>query len=517
MTPARRQTSAVVAAAADWTWLGFFLFCCWADGSAVSGRGGSKPGAGGGEDVLERAGRGQGELDASHAHRHLRADFQQLEADGAAGRRCQHGSGKGDAAQRAQEHVGHRCEPQPQLVGAHGGGRRAVGHQIELAFLDAVLHIAARAVDVLVEERCGTLGCIERGDDEARIGLPACPFGLADHAAFVAPAVQRAPHEVPEAACRSPGGGRLPLGGFELAPDPGDQAIVSCQAEHIVDAIVLAPRHQRLAGKAAVGPQDDLHLRPALADLSDDARRLFYGSGRGVDVGAAQLGCEQVPAAEDVEWKITIAIVVAVEEAALLVAVQGIVGGVEVEDDALGRRGMRLQEQRHEQALDLARVMADLVVAARREGGPFLGRMLQPVERALARHRRAVTPPRLQLAGQHRHGGIVAQLIVVVEILVAQRQAEHALADQRRNRVLDLLTVTAVPETGSKAIDQTDRLVRRPEQQRTGIRRDQPAVERTHNPTPANGSEVEQILATLCRHRGAPLLRAKSFSQKNFR
>ena len=102
--------------------------------------------------------------------------------------------------------------------------------------------------------------------------------------------------------------------------------------------------------------------------------------GRGVDVGAAQLGCEQVPAAEDVEWKITIAIVVAVEEAALLVAVQGIVGGVEVEDDVLGRRGMRLQEQRHEQALDLARVMADLVVAARREGGPFLGRMLQPVE-----------------------------------------------------------------------------------------------------------------------------------------
>ena len=205
------------------------------------------------------------------------------------------------------------------------------------------------------------------------------------------------------------------------------------------------------------------------------------------------------------------------EEAALLVAVQRIVGRIEIEDDAPWRRGMRLQEQRHEQPLDGVRGMADLVVAAGCVAWPFLGRMLQPIERALARHRRAGPPPRLQLASQNRHDGIVAQLIVVVEILVAQRQAEHALADQRRNRVLDLLGITRIAEAGRKAIDQTDRRVRRPEQQCTGIRRDQPAVERTHNPTSANGSEVERILATLCRHRGPPLRRVSAFSQKNFR
>ena len=146
------------------------------------------------------------------------------------------------------------------------------------------------------------------------------------------------------------------------------------------------------------------------------------------------------------------------EETPLLVAVQRIVGGVQVEDDALGRRGMRLQEQRHEQPLDRGRIVTDLVVAAGREAGSRLGRVLQPVERALARHRRAVAPPSLQLAGQHRHDGIVAQLIVIVQILVAQRQAEHALADERGNRVLDLPDLTTVPEAGSKAIDQTDRL-----------------------------------------------------------
>ena len=91
---------------------------------------------------------------------------------------------------------------------------------------------------------------------------------------------------------------------------------------------------------------------------------LLLGSGRRVDVGAAQLGRQQVATAKDIQWQVTIAIVVAVEEAALLVAVQRIVGRIEIEDDALGRRGMRLQEQRHEQALDPARIMADLVVAA---------------------------------------------------------------------------------------------------------------------------------------------------------
>ena len=38
------------------------------------------------------------------------------------------------------------------------------------------------------------------------------------------------------------------------------------QAEQEIDAVVLAPRHQRLAGKARIGAQQDAHLGPALAD-----------------------------------------------------------------------------------------------------------------------------------------------------------------------------------------------------------------------------------------------------------
>ena len=60
-----------------------------------------------------------------------------------------------DAAQRAHEHVGHRGEPQPELVRPHGGGRGPVREQIALRLLDAVFHIAPRAVDLFVEMDAG--------------------------------------------------------------------------------------------------------------------------------------------------------------------------------------------------------------------------------------------------------------------------------------------------------------------------------------------------------------------------
>jgi hypothetical protein len=60
---------------------------------------------------------------------------------------------EGDAAQGAQENIGEGGEPQPQLIGAHGRRRGAIGEQVGLAFLDPVLHVAAGAIDLLVEAR----------------------------------------------------------------------------------------------------------------------------------------------------------------------------------------------------------------------------------------------------------------------------------------------------------------------------------------------------------------------------
>ena len=62
-----------------------------------------------------------------------------------------------------------------------------------------------------------------------------------------------------------------------------------------------------------------------------------------------QLGGEQMPAAEDVERQVAIAVVVAVEVPALLLAVDRIVRGVQIDDHARGALEVGLHTQRHEQ------------------------------------------------------------------------------------------------------------------------------------------------------------------------
>ena len=137
-----------------------------------------------------------------------------------------------------------------------------------------------------------------------------------------------------------------------------------------------------------------------------------------------------------------------------------------------GRLGVRLQEQIDEQRLDRRRIVADPVIA--RCLGPA---QFQPVQRRLAGHRRTVAAPGFQLAGQHRHHRVVAQLSrgrsdPRSPARCRTRAGQPACPPRARS------ARTARPsEAGSKPIHQPNRPVRRSQQQRTGVRRDPPAVE----------------------------------------
>jgi len=52
-----------------------------------------------------------------------------------------------------------------------------------------------------------------------------------------------------------------------------------------------------------------------------------------------------VPPAKNIQRQVTIGFVVAIEEAALLLTVQRIVGGIEIEGDLARRRPVRLDKQ----------------------------------------------------------------------------------------------------------------------------------------------------------------------------
>ena len=307
------------------------------------------------------------------------------------------------------------------------------------------------------------------------------------------------PGEVPEAARRLTGPaaqlGRLGEFAFDLA----DQPAVARQPEQEVDAPAFAPRHQSVAGKAAIGTQQDAHLGPAAADLGDKPRHLLDRPGRAVDVGRAQFGRQQMPPTEDIERQVAVIVVIAVEEAPLLMPVQRIIGGVEIEDDLFRRHDMRVEKDIDQQPLDRRRIVAEFVIAR-----GFRPAQLQSVERRFAGHRRAIPATGRKLAGQHRHHRVVAQFVVVDQILVTQRNPKDPLPNQSRNRVLDQLRRAAVLEAAGKPRDHTDRPVGRAKQHRAGVRGHRAAVEPSDNRTPLDRCKAKQIRATLCRHRASP-------------
>jgi hypothetical protein len=147
-----------------------------------------------------------------------------------------------------------------------------------------------------------------------------------------------------------------------------------------------------------------------------------------------------------------------VKEAAFLVAMEGIVRGIEVENDLFGWRLVRFEEELDQQALNRCRIVPDLVVAARTER-----RMLEPVQGALAGERGAILAFGRERAGQRREHRVVTQVIMVDQVFVAERDPEHPLRHHGRDRVLDLRLRTAVDKTGSEPPDQTNRPIGRAE------------------------------------------------------
>ena len=159
---------------------------------------------------------------------------------------------------------------------------------------------------------------------------------------------------------------------------------------------------------------------------------------------------------------------------------------------------MGLEEQIHEQALDRLPIVSDLVVARCSSSRS----VLQPVQGGLAGERRAIRAFGLQLPGQHGEHRIVAQLVVVDEIFVAESDGEHPLADQRRQQMLHQVRTAMILETGGEPLDQSNRLVSCAQQQHTGVRGHRSAVKCRNDPASVRGSEIEAFRSTLCRHRG---------------
>ncbi len=177
---------------------------------------------------------------------------------------------------------------------------------------------------------------------------------------------------------------------------------------------------------------------------------------------------------------------------ALLLAVDRIIGSIEIDDDARWRPVVGVEEEIDNQPLDCLRVMVELVVPVTAD----LARMLEPIERRLAGE---------PVTGLVEHGGkrrIIAQRIVVDQVLVPERDAENALAQQIGNRVADGVGNAQIGEASREAATEPGDPIGRSEQNDATVGRDGAAVESAHKFAAARPSQIKLALATLCRHRG---------------
>src|SRR5688500_19914755 len=88
--------------------------------------------------------------------------------------------------------------------------------------------------------------------------------------------------------------------------------------------------------------------------------------------------------------------------------------------------------------------MADAVIAARLAGRS----VFQPVQGALSGQGRAVGAPGRELTREDRQHRVVAELVMIDDVLMPECDAENALADQGGDLVLDPLRRPRVAEAG---------------------------------------------------------------------
>ncbi|AFL54953.1 hypothetical protein USDA257_p02380 (plasmid) [Sinorhizobium fredii USDA 257] len=116
-------------------------------------------------------------------------------------------------------------------------------------------------------------------------------------------------------------------------------------------------------------------------------------------------------------------------------------------------------DQFHEQRFQRVPCVGDLVIAVG-------SAVLQPVHSGFAGTHRGVLPLRRQPLRQRREHRVMAHRVVVVDILLGQRDRRDALADQRAHAVNRALAIAAIDEAGGHPVEQPDGPVDVAKQQR---------------------------------------------------
>ena len=259
------------------------------------------------------------------------------------------------------------------------------------------------------------------------------------------------------------------------------QHAVAGQAEDVVDAVVLAPRHGLGPSVVGISPEGEPGARPVPADAAHQVLEEGPDLGARRRLAGAQENRHRLAALDvvDVDRQEAAGVVVGMEQRQLLVAVHRIAGIVDVERDRRGRGGEAAAEEidqrrRHARHLDAR------------------GRVLQPAHGRLRAQRAAAL--RRPADGQLEQR-IGTQGVAVVGILVSAGDREHAEAQHRRQRVHHQRRIAPFPDAARQRLGQAKPAFGPAQQDQPAVRRDQPAPEIGGHLLAFDGWKIERELA----------------------
>jgi hypothetical protein len=169
-----------------------------------------------------------------------------------------------------------------------------------------------------------------------------------------------------------------------------------------------------------------------------------------------------------------------------------------------------LQERIDEELLQAVHVADDLLVAAVGVGAD--GSEFEAVEGTLAGQRlatvadaEAVFAHGIGLADQDGEERIEAESVVVVEVFVAQAQAEDTLAEKVAQGVFDQIGVAMVGEAACEGVEEAEGLIDFAEEQAASVGGDDAAIKGGDDLAGSEVLEIEAGGVTVCAH-GAVLV-----------
>ncbi len=151
-----------------------------------AGRTATECARGGRERVPVGVDRGERQPDLACSDPDPGGDLEQFHAQGSALRLGPARTCQAQAPQAVHENIGKGRKIQPQLVGAQRRRAGAVGEQVEPAFFDTIFHVAAGAIQLLVEPLRPRHLAAQAGHHETRVGPLRQMLRLGHHPACAA-------------------------------------------------------------------------------------------------------------------------------------------------------------------------------------------------------------------------------------------------------------------------------------------------------------------------------------------